>query len=60
VRLKVKRLEKNLTLDEVIARMEELAQEFATFAGDLQRGFEILREFLQLSGQWSVLKKTSR
>jgi len=56
----VKRLEKNLTLDEVIARMEELAQEFATFAGDLQRGFEILREFLQLSGQWSVLKKTSR
>ena len=52
----MKRMDKTITLAEIIVRMEELAREFTVTEGDSQRGFEILREFLQLNGQTEVLK----
>ena len=40
-----------MTLAEIIVRMEELAREFTATEDDPQRGFDILREFLQLNDQ---------
>jgi hypothetical protein len=44
-------MDKDHTFGEIIAQMEELAREFIDSEGDVQRGFEILRAFLQLNGQ---------
>jgi hypothetical protein len=49
--VEVKRMDKDYTFGEIIAQMEELAREFIDSEGDVQRGFEILRAFLQLNGQ---------
>jgi hypothetical protein len=49
--VEVKRMDKDHTFGEIIAQMEELAREFIDSEGDVQRGFEILRAFLQLNGQ---------
>ena len=52
-------MDQTLTLNEVIARMEELAREFGVSAGNPQRGFEILREFFRLNDQSVLLKEAS-
>jgi hypothetical protein len=49
--VEVKRMDKTIPLAEIIAQMEELARECIDSEGDVQRGFEILRAFLQLNGQ---------
>ena len=44
-------MDEPITQAEVTRQMEELAREFIDSEGDVQRGFEILRAFLQLNGQ---------
>ena len=53
----VNSLDKNLTVREIILRVEELGREFSAVSGDLQRGFDILRDFLELNLQWELLKR---
>jgi hypothetical protein len=51
------RLEKTLTVDEIVARLEELGREFTASGGDIQLGFEILGEFFLLNSHWAFLIK---
>jgi hypothetical protein len=38
--------------------LEELGRDFSTVRGDLQRGFDIFKRFVELNLEWKFLKES--